>query len=218
MSKRHVLIFNRFERFWHWTQAIAIFVLLFTGFGIHGLHPFGDFETLVSAHVLAAVYLMVLWVFAIFWHLTTGSWRHYVPTSQGLLRVARYYAIDIFKGEDHPYRKHFWRKHNPLQAITYLALKLVLFPAIWLSGLAYLSYGLWSQGAMTNGALEWVALAHTAAAFAMLVFIILHIYLLTTGHSFAEHVRPMVTGYDEIELSDVEEAYLRQDEPGRLRR
>ena len=54
--------------------------------------------------------------------------------------------------------------------------------------------------------------------FAMLVFIILHIYLLTTGHSFAEHVRPMVTGYDEIELSDVEEAYLRQDEPGRLRR
>jgi len=217
MSRRQVLIFNRFERFWHWTQAIAIFTLLFTGFGIHGLHAFGDFGMLVNTHVIAALYLMVLWVFAIFWHLTTGSWRHYVPTTDGLLRVARYYVFDIFTGADHPYRKHFWRKHNPLQALTYLALKIFLFPAIWLSGLAYLSYGLWSQGASTNAGLEWVALIHTAAAFAMLVFIILHIYLLTTGHSFVEHVRPMVTGYDDIDLSEAEEAYLAADEPRRVR-
>ena len=73
------------------------------------------------------------------------------------------------------------------------------FPVIWLSGLAYLSYGLWSQGAVTNAALEGVALVHTAAAFAMLVFIILHIYLLTTGHSFVGHVRPMIDGYDDVE-------------------
>lgn len=218
MSTRRVLIFNRFERFWHWTQAAAIFVLLFTGFGIHGLIPVGDFRDLVSVHVIAALYLMVLWIFAIFWHLTTGTWRHYIPTTNGLLRVARYYAFDIFKGEDHPYRKHFWRKHNPMQALTYLALKLFLFPAIWLSGLAYLSYGLWSQGALTNSALEWVALVHVAAAFAVVVFVILHVYLLTTGHSFVEHVKPMVTGYDEIELSPAEEAYLQQDEPGRIKR
>ncbi len=109
------------------------------------------------------------------------------------------------------------RKHNPLQALTYLALKVVLFPVIWISGLAYLSYGLWSQGAATNAGLTWVALVHTAAAFAMAVFIILHIYLLTTGHSFREHVKPMVTGYDDIDLSDAEAAYLKQDEPQRIR-
>ena len=217
MSKRHVLIFNRFERFWHWTQAAAIFVLLFTGFGIHGLHPFGDFETLVSVHVVAALYLMVLWVFAIFWHLTTGSWRHYVPTTQGLWRVARYYAWDIFTGQDHPYRKHFWRKHNPLQAISYLGLKLFLFPTLWISGLAYLSYSLWQQGPASNSALEWVALIHTAAAFVMAAFIIIHIYLLTTGHSFSAHVKPMITGYDEVDLDPEEEAYLRKDEPWRIR-
>lgn len=38
MSTRRVLIFNRFERFWHWTQAAVILVLLFTRFGVHGLH------------------------------------------------------------------------------------------------------------------------------------------------------------------------------------
>ena len=115
-----------------------------------------------------------------------------MPTANELWRVARYYALDIFRGEDHPYRKHFRRKHNPMQAVTDLALKMFLFPVIWLSGLAYLSYGLWSQGAVTNAALEGVALVHTAAAFAMLVFISLHIYLLATGHSFIGHVRPMI--------------------------
>jgi len=217
MSTRSILIFDRFERFWHWTQAGAIMILLFTGFGIHGLHPFGDFGDLVSVHVVAALYLMVLWLFAIFWHLTTGTWRHYVPTGDGLFRVARYYAWDIFKGADHPYRKHFWRKHNPMQALTYLALKLALFPVIWLSGLAYLSYGFWSQGGMANASLEWVALIHTAAAFAILVFLILHIYLLTTGHSFVAHVRPMINGYDEVDLTPEEEAYLEKDEPKKIR-
>lgn len=27
-----VMLFTRFERFWHWTQALLIFGLLFTGF------------------------------------------------------------------------------------------------------------------------------------------------------------------------------------------
>ncbi len=217
MALHQVKIFNGFERFWHWTQMALIFILLFSGAGIHGFHHWVSFENLVYTHVLAAIGLMVLWVFAIFWHLTTGSWRHYLPTTNGLLRVARYYAWDIFKGEDHPYRKHFWRKHNPLQALSYLGLKLFVFPLLWLSGLAYLLYGLWSNGPFTNSALEWVAWTHTAGAFVMAAFIIIHVYLLTTGHSFVEHVRPMITGYDEVDLSPEEEAYLRKDEPGRIK-
>ena len=77
MTTRTVLIFNRFERFWHWTQAAAILVLLYSGFGIHGLHTWGNFGDLVSLHVIAALYLMVLWLFAIFWHLTTGEWKSF---------------------------------------------------------------------------------------------------------------------------------------------
>ncbi len=216
MSLRKVKVFTRFERFWHWTQALLIFTLLFSGAGIHGYHQLLAFQDLVWTHVIAAIALIVLWIFAIFWHLTTGNWRHYLPTTEGLFAVARYYAFGIFKGEEHPYRKRFWHKHNPLQAASYLALKTLLFPLLWLTGLAYLSYGFWSQGPLTSDALYWVAVIHTAAAFAMAVFIVIHIYLLTTGHSFREHVRPMVTGYDEVDLSEAEEAYLRQDEPGRI--
>jgi len=35
MSRR-VLIYKRFERFWHWTQAALIIGLAVTGFEIHG--------------------------------------------------------------------------------------------------------------------------------------------------------------------------------------
>ena len=216
MTTRRVLIFTRFERFWHWAQVALIFTLLFTGFSIHGFYSVPDFRTAVTVHTGAALALVVLWIFAIFWHLTTGTWRHYVPTTSGLWRVARFYAYGIFKGEHHPYRKAYWRKHNPLQALSYLGLKLFLFPAIWISGILYLLYAFWGT-ASSSETLMWVALFHTAAAFAILVFIIAHVYLLTAGHSIKEHVMPMVNGFDEVDLSPEEEAYLEKDEPAHIR-
>ena len=216
MATRRVLIYSRFERFWHWTQMALILTLLVSGFGLHGLHGMLDFGDAVTLHTLAALALMLLWVFAVFWHLTTGTWRHYVPTNKGLVQVARFYAWGIFRGERHPYRKAYWRKHNPLQALAYLGLKLVLFPAIWASGLAYLFYFAWRD---LPGAPTWlagVALVHTAAAFAILAFVIAHVYLLTTGHSFREHVLPMIDGFDEVDLSPEEEAYLAKDQPRHL--
>lgn len=216
MSLRRVMLYTRFERFWHWTQVLLILSLLFTGFRIHGFYDFPTFSTAVTLHSGAALGLVLLWVFAIFWHLTTGTWKHYLPTTNGLLKVARFYAWGIFRGERHPYRKAYWRKHNPLQALSYLGLKLFLFPAIWISGIAYLTYAWWS-GSGNPEMLQGVALIHTAIAFLILVFVIAHVYLLTTGHSFKEHVMPMVNGFDEVDLSPEEEAYLEKDEPGHIR-
>lgn len=217
MSERLVKIYPGFERFWHWSQVALIFTLLFTGLGMHGLHSLLPFGLEVTVHTIAALLLIILWIFAIFWHLTTGTWRHYIPTTEGLWKVARFYAYGIFKGEQHPYRKAYWRKHNPLQAMSYLALKLVLFPAIWVSGLIYLTYGYWESVPNATLWLTLVANLHLLVAYAIAAFVVAHVYLLTTGHSFREHVAPMITGYDKVDLSEAEEAYLMQDEPGRLK-
>ena len=72
-------------------------------------------------------------------------------------------------------------------------------------------------GALSGDALAWVAMVHTAVAVAIVIFVIIHVYLLTTGDSFKEHVMPMVNGFDEVELSAEEEAYLEQDEPNHIR-
>jgi thiosulfate reductase cytochrome b subunit len=217
LRERKVKVYPRFERFWHWSQMALIFTLLFTGLGLSGLHGLIAFGPAVMIHTLAALTLILLWVFAIFWHLTTGTWVHYVPTTEGLFKVARFYAYGIFKGEHHPYRKAYWRKHNPLQALTYLALKLFLFPAIWATGLVYLGYNFWESAPDAPFWLQVVANLHILVAYSIAAFVVAHVYLLTVGHSFREHVRPMITGFDTVALTPEEEAYLEQDEPGRLK-
>jgi len=193
-----VLMFKRFERFWHWSQALLIFVLLFTGFAIHGTYEVMKFSTAVQVHTLAAWALIVLWVFAIFWHFTTGEWRQYIPTRDGLFAVMHYYLIGTFTGASHPYKKTTKAKHNPLQRLAYLFFKLVISPIIWVSGLLYLFYNDWP--ATLDGALELetVALVHTGAAFAMLVFIIAHVYMTTMGKTLTSHIKPMITGYEDL--------------------
>ncbi|MCF6282856.1 MAG: cytochrome b/b6 domain-containing protein [Candidatus Polarisedimenticolaceae bacterium] len=213
MSIHTIQVFKRFERIWHWGQMALIFTLMFSGFIIYGAFHLISFSDAVTLHTWAAMVLLVLWLFAIFWLFTTGQWRHYLPTGENLGKVIRFYAIGIFKGEHHPYRKTYRRKHNPLQALTYMLVKLVIFPAIWLSGIAYLLISFGLGGFLAGIGLDLIALIHTSAAIAIVVFVIAHLYLLTVGDSFVGHVKPMVTGYDKVELTDEELAYLKTDEP-----
>lgn len=194
-----VLMFKRFERFWHWSQALLIFVLLFTGFAIHGTYEVMRFSTAVQVHTLAAWALIVLWVFAIFWHFTTGEWRQYIPTRDGLLAVMHYYLIGTFTGASHPYKKTTKAKHNPLQRLAYLFFKVVISPIIWVSGLLYLFYNDWPATLAGALELETVALVHTGAAFAMLAFIIAHVYMTTMGKTLTSHIKPMITGYEDLD-------------------
>lgn len=218
MTQRCVKVYPFFERFWHWTQMALIFVLLFTGLGLNGVHGVLPFGLAVKMHTVAALVLLALWIFATFWLFTTGTWRQFLPKIEGMISVARFYAWGVFKGEEHPYRKLFWRKHNPLQAATYFALKWFIFPAIWGSGLLYLGYALWEDSiANSSFWLSVVANIHLMAAYVVAAFVLIHVYLLTVGHGFRSHVRPMVTGYDVIELTPEQEAYLESNEPGRLK-
>lgn len=194
MSER-LYLFTRFERFWHWSQAALIITLLISGFAIHGSHSLLDFRTAVTLHESAAWLLIGLWIFAIFWHCTTGQWRQYIPTLNNLQRVALYYAHGIFTGAPHPYKVSLERKHNPLQRIAYLGVLLVINPLIWLSGLLYLFWGRLGPHMPGWMSLEWLALTHTFAAFLMLIFLIAHIYLTTTGHTPLAHIKAMLSGW-----------------------
>lgn len=190
-------LFTRFERFWHWSQAALIITLLFSGFAIHGSHALLDFRTAVEVHEIAAWLLIALWIFAIFWHFTTGQWRQYIPTLTNIQRVALYYARGIFIGAPHPYKVTSERKHNPLQRIAYLGVLVLINPLIWISGLLYLFWGRLEPFLPDWLALEAVALAHTGGAFLMLIFLIVHVYLTTTGHTPLAHIRAMITGWEE---------------------
>jgi thiosulfate reductase cytochrome b subunit len=193
-----VYLFKPFERFWHWCQAALIIFMLLTGFEVHGTYSLLGFEKAVGYHTIAAWTLVGLWIFAAFWHLTTGEWRHYIPTTHNIFVIAKYYSSGIFKDEVHPFRPSLSNKHNPLQRLTYLAVLTLLSPLLWFSGWLYLFYADWQAWGLGKLQLQWIATAHTFGAFLMLTFLISHLYLATTGHKITSQVKAMITGWEDL--------------------
>ncbi len=194
--RKGIYIFTVFERFWHWSQASLIITLLLTGFEIHGFWTLFGFEQALNLHVYAAFTLVVLWVFAIFWHLVTGQWHHYVPTTDRMWAMISFYAVGIFIGAPHPFRPSTKRKHNPLQAMAYLAFQVAMAPAIWISGLIMWVYGKFPNLYPGELPVLWVNAIHVAAAFLIATFLIAHVYLITTGETVTEQLKAMITGWD----------------------
>jgi thiosulfate reductase cytochrome b subunit len=181
--------------------------MLLSGFEIHGTYALFGWEKAANLHTTAAWTLIGLWLFAIFWHFTTGEWKQYIPTSRNVVAVLSYYSVGIFTGAPHPFRVTQLSKHNPLQRLAYLFVKLFINPLIWVSGLLYLYYNELSASKIAVVAspnLGTIALVHTAAAFMMLIFLIAHVYLSTTGHTPFAHIKAMITGWEELEQNVAE--------------
>jgi len=193
-----IYLYSRYERFWHWFQAILIILLLITGFEVNGVWYLIGFQTAVEIHNFLGLTWLISFVFFIFWVFTTGEWRQYIPTTKKMLSVIRYYSYDIFKGEPHPVPKRKDAKHNPLQRLTYLSLAALLLPVQMATGFVYWGYNSWADWGLSWLSLEVIALVHTTCAFAILQFLVIHLYMTTTGHSIFAHIRAMITGWEEV--------------------
>ena len=54
--------------------------------------------------------------------------------------------------------------------------------------------------------LEAIAVIHAAAAFMLVSFLIVHVYLITIGDTPFTHIRAMLTGWEEVENEDEEKS------------
>jgi len=205
--KTQIYIYKAFERFWHWTQAILIFFLGFTGFEIHGSISFFGYQNAVKYHNAAAYSFIVLIIFAIFWHLSTGEWRQYLPTLKNIRSYVDFYLAGIFRNAPHPSKKTVLSKLNPLQKLVYFGLKILVIPIMVFSGLLYMFYRYPQKGggieALNIESIEPIALLHTFGAFLLVAFLIAHLYLITTGANITSNLKAMITGYEEVEKENV---------------
>ena len=202
-AKKKIYLYTRFERFWHWVQSLLIFLLLLTGFEVHGTFTLFGFQKAVAYHNFLGLTWIILFVFIVFWVLTTGEWRQYIPTTKKLFEVIGYYGSGIFKGLPHPVQKSREAKHNPLQRLTYLGLTAVLLTLQMGTGLLYWLYNDWAIWNLTFLNLRLLALIHLACAFAILAFVVIHIYMTTTGHTLTSHIAAMFSGWEEVEEGEV---------------
>jgi thiosulfate reductase cytochrome b subunit len=203
----NIYLYTRYERFWHWLQSALILILLVTGFETNGLYTLLGFKLAVEVHNFIGISWLIAFAFFVFWVLTTGEWRQYIPTTRKMLLVVRYYTHGIFRGEPHPVPKRKEAKHNPLQRIVYLILAACLLPIQMLTGLLFWSYNSWSAWGLGWLSLKVLAAVHLAGAFAILTFLITHLYMVTTGHSLTAHTRAMICGWEEVEAREAVEEW-----------
>jgi len=202
-----VYIYKGFERFWHWSQASLIIFLALTGFEVHSAFSIFGFEKAAEFHRIASWLLIGLILLSIFWHITTGEWRQYIPTTKYLKEQIFYYLSGIFKGENHPTEKTELSKLNPLQRIVYLGFKLILIPMTIISGILYLLYKTIDQNnliVVEDYPLASIAFWHTSGAILLMVFLVVHVYMTTTGKTPTSNIKAMITGFEEFEDEEKE--------------
>ena len=200
-----VHMYDAYERLWHWLQAAAILLLLFTGLIIHKPHFFGmfSFRYVVNVHNVLGFILLTNAVLSLFYHLASGEIRQYLPEPKGFIgrsmAQAMYYSQGIFAGKPHPLEKTKQNKLNPLQQITYLAILNILLPAQIITGILIWGLQRWPGITAELGGLPTLALVHTLVAWTFATFIVMHIYLTTTGHKPSAGIKSMIVGWDEVE-------------------
>ena len=193
-----IYLYSKFERFWHWFQAVMIILLLATGFEVHGsLDLFGFMKAVDLHNILGLTWLGMFFFFA-FWMFVTHEYKQYIPTTKKLFEVLRYYSSGIFKGEPHPVHKSKNAKHNPMQRLTYLSLTAILLPFQMVTGFLYWGYNEWTEWGLSFLNLEIVALLHLIGGFSILIFLIIHVYMTTTGHTVTAHIAAMFSGWEEV--------------------
>ena len=208
----NIYLYSRYERLWHWLQSAIIIMLLVTGFEVHGTLSLLGFRSAVDTHNFVGLAWLILFAFFVFWLFTTGEYKQYIPTTRKMLAVVRYYSYGIFRGEPHPVPKRKEAKHNPLQRLVYLSLAALLLPIQMASGFLYWGYNSWPAWGLEWLSLPVVAFIHMAGAFAILSFIVVHLYMITTGHTIFAHTRAMITGWEEVEEGAEIEDWERKDE------
>jgi thiosulfate reductase cytochrome b subunit len=179
-----------------------ILVLLVTGLEIHGTFSWLGFHTAVEVHNFAGLTWLIAFAFFVFWVFTTGEWKQYIPTTKKMIEVVRFYAYGIFRGEPHPVPKRKEAKHNPLQRLVYLNLAAILLPLQMITGFLYWGYNSWTAWGIPGLSLGVLAWIHIVGAFAIFSFIIVHVYMTTTGHSIFAHTKAMITGWEDVHEGD----------------
>jgi thiosulfate reductase cytochrome b subunit len=204
-ATERVYMYGSYERLWHWLQTVAIVLLLLTGLVIHRPDTFSfiDFNNMVLVHNIVAAILAANAFLALFYHLASGEIKQYIPKPKGFfdrtITQAMYYIKGIFKGDPHPFEKTPEKKLNPLQQVTYFGLLNVLLPLQGITGGLMWGVQRWPTLANALGGLPVLAPVHTILAWLFASFMVLHVYLTTTGHTAVSSLEAMITGWEEME-------------------
>jgi thiosulfate reductase cytochrome b subunit len=187
-------------RAWHWLNAIVFFASLLTGLSMHfAMGWLIPFDVAVPVHNTSGILLTISWVAFLIGNLIGGNGKHYLVNLRALpmdlFRQVRYYVYGIFVNEPHPFHVSAEHKLNALQTLSYVGVMYGLMPLLIISGWAFLFSGELPDTLFGIGSIWIVAMAHLLLAWMMLLFIVVHMYIITTGETPTTNLKAMVTGW-----------------------
>lgn len=193
-------------RIWHWLNALGFLLLIATGVQIRYLDLFQvlSFRTAVVAHNYIGFGLIANYFLWLGFYLFTDKITVYLPEMnaqkyfEDSWRQLKFYGYGIFLGEENPHHPTAHHKFNPLQIMMYQIIMLLCVPILFVSGLLLWDVHRFASIVDMLGGVRVVATVHGLMFVVFVGFLLMHLYLITLGHSRFAHIKAMITGYEEI--------------------
>lgn len=187
-------------RAWHWLNALLFLTSVVTGLSMHfSLGWLIPFDVAVPVHNASGMLLTLSWIGFVVGNLIGGNGKHYLIDPRTLPRdlwqQVRYYTYGIFVNEPHPFHVSAEHKLNALQTLSYVGVMYGLMPLLILSGWAFLLSSELPETVFDVGTIWIVAMTHLLLSWMMLLFLIVHIYIITTGETVLTNLKAMLTGW-----------------------
>ena len=199
-----VYLYPVWLRLWHWFNAVLFVVLILTGLSMHfadAEQPIISFSLATTAHNIAGLALAACYIFFVAGNLFGKNGRHYIPQFRGLIQRVieqiRFYLFGIMRGEGHPFPATEESKFNPLQQLAYIAVMYALMPILVVTGILLQIPELVRGQVLGFGGVGLMAILHSLAAFFATVFMVVHIYLGSTGDKATTLYKSMINGWHE---------------------
>lgn len=201
-------------RIWHWVNALGFVALILTGIQIRYAGAIGlvSFETAVRMHNSVGFALIANYFIWLVFYLFTDKIRVYHPELNPMkhfrdsLRQLTYYGYGIFKGQPNPHHVSVYHKFNPMQSMAYQIIMILLVPIQFYTGILLWDIGRFAGTIDLLGGLRVVDTVHVTLFIFFAAFVFIHPYLASLGHTPSAHFKAMLTGYEEVEDAEAQNA------------
>jgi Ni/Fe-hydrogenase 1 B-type cytochrome subunit len=212
---RAIYVYEAPVRLWHWVTAVAVFVLIVTGFLIGRPLPSMQGEAsdwymmgyVRLAHFIAAYVFAIGFVGRLYWHFVGNRWNRQLFTPKILLR--KFWADLVHQIGFYLFLTKESRKyvaHDPLANLAMSVMYGVLGLWMIVSGFTLYSEGA-GRDSWAYAVFGWVTIVfpnsmdlhtfHRYGMYAMLVFTMVHIYMVFREDVYTRQsiLSTMVNGY-----------------------
>lgn len=196
-------------RIWHGLNALCILALIATGISMYYVDPnrtLIEFSWAVKIHNVTGVILSFSYLIFFISNITTGNRKYYKMPLKGigerLIKQSRYYAFGMFRGEKKPYPITEDRKFNPLQKLFYVIIMYIGVPLVIISGWGLLFPESVIKALFGVSGILITDILHVAMGFFISLFLVIHIYVSTIGHTRSANFKSIINGYGWIEETE----------------